>query len=63
MSDLKTLKHLLEGGQSMPNAKDVFDFYRLYNDHDFNGKKLIFTYHECSDAQRLENLLKLMIFR
>ena len=60
MSDLKTLKHLLEGGNSMLKPKDVFDFYRLYNDHDFNGKKLIFTYHECSDAQRLENLLKLM---
>ena len=40
--------------------KYSFQVSKIYNDYDFNGRKLIFTHHECSDALRIKELLKIL---
>lgn len=60
MNNIELLRDLLSNSGGISKQTDVFDFYRLYNDYDFNGRKLIFTHHECSDASRIKQLLKIL---
>jgi|TARA_Y100000310_G_scaffold125057_1_gene123904 hypothetical protein len=60
MNNRELLRGLVSHWGGISKQTDVFDFYRLYNDHDFNGKKLIFTFHECSDALRIKTLLEIL---
>ena len=60
MNNIELLRGLLSQSDRVSKQTDVYDFYRLYNDYDFNGRKLIFTHHECSDALRIKELLKIL---
>jgi hypothetical protein len=60
MSDVITLKRILDGGRGLPTQKDPYDWYRWYSKIDFNKRTLILTRHEASDALRIKKLLEVM---